>query len=182
MTRADSEPGGTALVVVDVFDEFTHPSGGRLLADLRARAPDVAAALARARGCGWPVVYVNDAHGEREPEALLRRALAGRGAAVVAPLAPRDGEPVLLKTRYSGFDGTALEETLERAGVRRVAVVGTVAEMCVEATAVDAAARGLETWVVGSAAASLDPRERREAFGNLADRGVRVAVTADGLP
>jgi nicotinamidase-related amidase len=170
---------GTALVVVDVLDAFDHPSGDRILDGFRRAEPGVREALEVARTRGWRVIYANDDHhGDGDAEGVLARALRGPGRDVVARLAPEPGEPVVLKSTYSGFDETDLEDVLEEASVGRVVVLGAVTEMCVEATAVDAASRGYEAWVLTPATVALDGEEAQGAVGNLRDRGVRVARSA----
>jgi hypothetical protein len=56
-------------------------------------------------------IYVNDRHGRWDGDVpkLVRDAVAGPGGNVASALAPRPGEPFLLKSRYSAFDRTELE-------------------------------------------------------------------------
>jgi nicotinamidase-related amidase len=58
------------------------------------------------------------------------------------PVKPGPREHVIRKPRDDGFDGTALGEVLVGAGVRSVAICGLMSEMCVQATARTALARG----------------------------------------
>ncbi|HXV58461.1 MAG TPA: isochorismatase family cysteine hydrolase, partial [Gaiellaceae bacterium] len=115
-------------------------------------------ALGEARREGRPVVYANDDPGTWEADAggLVRRALAGRGGALVAPLAPRPGEPVLLKPRYSAFDDTPLATVLREREVEELEVAGTATEMCVFQTVTDALRLGFEPTVLADACATVD--------------------------
>lgn len=54
------------------------------------------------------------------------------------PLAPRDGEFVIAKRRYSSFFGTDLEILLRGLSIESLFIVGAVTNVCVHYTAVDA--------------------------------------------
>ena len=98
-----------ALLLVDVIKDFRHEDGERLLESYRARHGALAGALARARESGVPVVYANDNGGVWDSDfpGLLARAIEdGRAGELVTEVAPRDGEAVVLKPRYSAFDAT----------------------------------------------------------------------------
>ncbi|MEN9704770.1 MAG: hypothetical protein RLZZ393_649, partial [Pseudomonadota bacterium] len=57
---------------------------------------------------------------------------------IVDELAPRDGDVVVLKTRYSGFAGTQLDSVLRVREVRNLVFVGIATNVCVESTLRDA--------------------------------------------
>jgi nicotinamidase-related amidase len=184
VSRTPDRPGadGGALLVLDLMDDFDHPGGGALLAAARERADALRAALADARRARRHVIYVNDDGGawDGDAPAVVRRALAGPGGDLVAPLAPRPGDRFILKPSYSAFEATPLGILLAELGVGRVALIGAVTEMCVRESAIDAARRNLATVVVGPACVPLDP-----ALGDLAlealERLTGVSVI-DALP
>src|SRR3954471_931346 len=60
--RFESFGRGDSLLVVDVFNDFVHEDGDRLLASFRDRAPTMEHVVAAARQGGVPVIYVNDGH------------------------------------------------------------------------------------------------------------------------
>lgn len=165
----------TALVVVDVLNHFDHDDGEELLRAFAARTPAMRAALGEARRRRAAVVYVNDdLCGLGDPASVVRGALAGAGGPLVAQLAPRAKEPVLLKPGYSAFAGTSLAGLLRRLGVRRVAIMGAVAEMCVLETASDALEEGLGVAVLAEATVPLESAEARAALRDLERKGARV--------
>jgi ureidoacrylate peracid hydrolase len=57
---------------------------------------------------------------------------------IVAELAPREHDIVVLKTRYSGFAGTTLDAVLRVRDIRYLIFVGIAANVCVESTLRDA--------------------------------------------
>jgi nicotinamidase-related amidase len=149
-----------ALVVIDLVEDFLSPSGPLYLGPEAARVvPAAAEELERARARGWPVVFVCDSHREGDPEFVLWPAhcLCGSpGAAVVAELAPRPGEPIIAKRRYSAFFGTDLDLTLRERGVKEIVLVGVCTNICVLYTAADARMRNYAVTVMAPATASFD--------------------------
>ena len=77
-----------AVIVVDVFNDFDHEDGDRLLSSFRERAPNMRRAIDAARKAGVSVVYVNDERGGWQGDApgLIRGALRGRGGELIKPL------------------------------------------------------------------------------------------------
>lgn len=173
------EPGIDALLLVDLFDDFSHPQGGTLLASLRERAGGFERALHRARDEGTPVLFANDARGtwDGDAPAFVRDTLArSPGGAVLARLAPAPGEAFLFKLRYSAFDHTALQPLLSDRGVERILLGGMSTERCVTQTAIAARERGFKVTLLTGATATADAPAERIALDYL-ERivGVRLA-------
>ena len=171
-----TRPEEHALLVVDVLDTFDHAGGDVLLRRFADRAGFVEHAIARARRRGWRVVYVNDRHGAERPDQLLERARAGPGGRLVRTLEPHPGDPVVLKARRSGFDETDLAWVLKSLGLRRVAVMGAVTELCVAETAGDAIAAGWPTVVLRGASVPLASTLEEDALASLERAGVAVVT------
>jgi nicotinamidase-related amidase len=177
-----TRPEEHALLVVDVLNTFDHEDGEVLMRRFADRVAFMEHAIARARRRGRHVVYVNDRHGADRREELVERVLAGRGGTLVARLAPQPGDPVVLKPSYSGFDDTDLAWVLRELGVRRVAVMGAVTEMCVAETASDAVAAGWPTVVLRGASVPLAGTREQDALASLERQGIAVAADPDGAP
>jgi nicotinamidase-related amidase len=160
-----------ALLLVDVIKDFRHEDGGRLLESYRARHGALVAALEQARGEGVPVVYGNDSAGTWDSNALglVHEAVEhGRAGELVAAVAPRTGDVVVLKRGYSSFDGTPLESILrEDLRVDSLLVAGTATEMCVFQTVTDALRLGFEVAVEAAACATVDEEHERLALDYL---------------
>ena len=166
-----------ALLLVDVIDDFRHEDGEVLLASFRARHATLAAELDRARGA-MPVVYANDDWGRWDANApgLVRSAIErGGGGDLVSAIAPRDGDRVVLKPRYSAFDSTPLEILLRELEVEHLRLAGMATEMCVTQTAIAARELGFKVTVIPGACACVDERLERIALEYLRDVvGVRL--------
>jgi nicotinamidase-related amidase len=166
-----------ALLLVDVIKDFEHEDGERLFQSFRSRHAALLELLEGARREGMPVVYGNDSDEPWDSDApgLVRRTLAGRGGELVAAVAPRPGETVVLKRRYSAFDGTPLALLLEETGIGALVLAGTATEMCVLQTATDALRLGFEVAVQANACAAVDERHETLALDYLEEvRGVAV--------
>jgi nicotinamidase-related amidase len=190
-------PARSALVIIDFQVDFASPDGalGRAGVDMSAVAPAIAAAerlAALARSAGAPVVFV----GLRTQEALdspawrewMRRrgddpAAGGlcrageRGADFVGPV-PLPGERVVLKTRYSGFFGTALDAGLKALGVDTLVVCGLTTESCVDCTVRDAFHLDYHVFIATDACAAYDGDAHMSALRNL-ELNCAILVSTD---
>ena len=146
------DPARTALVVVDVQNDFIHDDGyfGGSAA-LQGIVEPIRLLADAARTVGVPVHFgqiVQEPDGSASSavwitEALRRgyeprQCMSGTwGAANVDELAPQAGDRVHLKRRRSVFRGTDLEAELRAAGVTTVVLVGLAASGCVGYTTRD---------------------------------------------
>jgi nicotinamidase/pyrazinamidase len=187
---------GTALIVVDVQNDFADPAGGLSVAGGDAIIAVVNHEIAEASGDGalvvatqdwhppvtphfakdggiWPVHCVRDTWGAELHPGLVLPADAAR---VRKGANGEDG--------YSGFTmrdptsgdtiATELEGLLRDAGVERVVIVGLATDYCVKATALDAVRLGFATAVLTDAIAAvgLTPGDGARALDELRDAGV----------
>jgi nicotinamidase-related amidase len=170
-----------ALLIVDVIQDFDHEDGDALLESFRARQPALRRVLDDARARGVPVIYANDGDGTWDGDAprLVLRAVEGRGGSLVTEVAPRKGDPFVVKPRYSAFDHTPLQLILRELEVERILLAGAATEMCVVQTAIDAKEEGYKVTILADACATADERMERLAFeyaekvvGAFVERGV----------
>jgi nicotinamidase/pyrazinamidase len=186
----------TALVVVDVQNDFADPAGSLSVSGGDAILPVVNAEIEVARSAGalvartqdwhppstphfqkdggiWPVHCVRDTWGaELHPDLVADGPIVRKGA---------NGED-----GYSGFTmrdpvsgetiPTELEALLREGGVERVVVCGLATDYCVKATALDAVDLGFETTVLAEAvrAVDLQPGDGDRAIEEMAAAGVSV--------
>jgi len=150
----------TALVVVDMQNDFAHPQGALYVPAASATVPVITQLLERARAAGARVVYTQDWHSPDDPEFAIWPAHAvaeSWGAEIMAELTPRAGETVIKKARYDGFYGTPLEHLLHMWGLKTLVVCGTVANICVLHTAGSAALRWYQVVLPEDAVSALTP-------------------------
>lgn len=180
--RRKLQPATTALVLVDVQNDFCSPDGvmereGADLTPIRKMLPYLSRLLANARAAGVFVVHVRNAYSTPDNRYLSEsfldvatRRLAGRALTCVpmcqpgswgadhAPgFSPEDSEPVVRKHRYSGFYQTDLEMLLRVRNIRTVVPTGVATNVCVESTARDAFMRDFNVVFPRDASATYYP-------------------------
>jgi ureidoacrylate peracid hydrolase len=148
------DPSHTALLVVDVQNDFCHRDGGLAQAGGDMTAIERAIGklddtIRHARKAGIPVIFLrivqspetnSEAWESLEPEAGPRLVVAGSwGADYYPPIGPAEGELEIVKHRHSGFVATPLDLALRSRGIKTVVLGGVASNVCVEATARDAA-------------------------------------------
>ena len=169
-------PDRTALVVVDMQNDFCAPGGyiaGALAKDvsgLAALVSPIEALLGQARRAGVPVVWLAACYEEALLPASMvaqKRRLGveavccarGSWGAEFFGVRPAAGEAIFEKHTYSGFSNPRLETHLREAGIAALVFCGVQTNVCVESTLREAHSRGFDVAIasdaVGSHAATL---------------------------
>lgn len=186
---------GVALIVVDMQNDFADPRGSLFVAGADVLAEPINALIADARRSGATVVLTQDWHPPVTPHFATDggpwpvHCVAGSWGAELVDGLSTDADAVVRKgTRgedgYSAFSmrdtrsgadaPTGLAGLLRERHVDTVVVVGLAADVCVAATAHDAAAAGFATSVAWDATRAVDPDAGPRVRGDLAAAGVRV--------
>ncbi len=154
------DPARTALIVVDMQNDFVKEGGSLVVPDAEGTIPAIRDLLDRARGAGTKVVFTQDTHTAGDPEWSIWPEHAREGSwgwEIVDELAPQGDELVVRKVRYDAFYGTHLDHFLRLWGTETVIVCGTVANICVHYTAASAALRWYDVVIPKDATSALDP-------------------------
>jgi nicotinamidase-related amidase len=169
------------LLVIDMLNDFVREGAPLEVPATRTILPALGRRLDEARARGIPVIYVCDAHSPNDPEFSRMgwppHAVKGTpGAEVIGELAPRETDPVVEKTSYSGFHHTGLEGILQASGADSLVLTGCVTNICILYTAYDAVIRGYQVRVPADCVAALDPADGEFALRQM-ERvlGVQVA-------
>ncbi len=174
----------TALIVVDMQNDFAHPDGTLYGEDATRVIPTIQGLLEKARAAGMRVIFTQDWHGDADPEFEIwgEHALADTwGAEIVEGLEPRDDETRIRKLRYDAFYGTSLEHLLNLWGITHTVIVGTVANICVLHTAGSAALRYLDVVVPEDAVAALTDFDKESALRQVTFLYRGEVTKADGI-
>ncbi len=144
--------GRTALLVIDMLNDYLHADGRVFCERCRDIIPAIAASIDFARDNGVVVAYVNTAL-ESDGDVLATRwglhAVTGTWGAQVTPeLAPTTGDWQIAKKGYNGFFRTDLDRRLRTADVSQVVVSGIHTHVCVLLTAVSAFEHGYAVTIL----------------------------------
>jgi nicotinamidase/pyrazinamidase len=191
----------TALLVVDLQNDFADPAGSLSVAGGEAILPRVNDELRRAGEAGALVVATQDwhppstPHFQRDGGIWPVHCVGGTWGAELHPAfalpadAPRVRKGINGEDGYSGFTTrdplsgeerpTELEALLREHGVTRVRVCGLATDYCVRATALDAVRLGFATTLLTDAVASVDlkAQDGERALAEMAEAGVELAVS-----
>jgi len=150
----------SALIVVDMQNDFVSEGGSLLVPDAKATVPNVQRLLELARTSRMRVAFSQDTHDEGDPEWEIWPEHARRGTwgwQIVDELQPQEDELVVQKVRYDAFYGTSLDHMLRQWGVDTLVICGTVANICVHYTAASAALRWYRVVIPRDAVSALEP-------------------------
>lgn len=186
----------TALLVVDVQNDFGHPKGSLYVRGGGRLVTIANREVQRARQAGALVVYTQDWHPPSTPHfqkdggiwpahcvrdtwgAQLMDGLRVAGEVIQKGSDGKDG--------YSGFtvrdprsgepEATRLGSLLRDHGVRRVVIAGIATDYCVKETALDAGRLGFVTQVVeaGIRAVNLEPGDGQRALDAMRAAGAEI--------
>ncbi len=187
----------TALLVVDVQNDFADPAGGLSVAGGADVVPILNEHIRRATANGALVVYTQDwhpavtAHFAKDGGIWPVHCVAGTWGAELHPDLVADAGPRVHKGAngedgYSGFTmrdpatgidaPTELDGLLRARGIRTVLVGGLATDYCVRSTALDARRLGYRTLVLLDAIRAVDlvPGDGDRAIAELAAAGVEL--------
>ncbi|MEN3203829.1 MAG: isochorismatase family cysteine hydrolase [Atribacterota bacterium] len=124
-----------AFLIVDMLNDFVHPDGVLFVGEQVKKVTAVVRDLLEERRQRKDlIIYVCDAHRENDPEFRLfppHCVVGSWGAQVVTELAPKEGEILLPKTKFSAFCGTPLDLILREEGIVSLELVGVCTNICV---------------------------------------------------
>jgi nicotinamidase/pyrazinamidase len=188
----------TALIVVDVQNDFADPDGSLGVPKGESVVAAVNREIAAVLQAGATVVATQDWHPERTAHFVTDggpwpvHCVGGTWGAALHPTlelpaeAPRVRKGANGEDGYSGFTmrdpltgettPTELEGLLKAAGVDTVAVVGLATDYCVKATALDAIRLGFDTTVLTNAVAAVNvaPGDGDRALEEIRVAGVQL--------
>lgn len=147
------------LLIIDMQQAFDLPGWGeRNNPQAEHRAQELLAAF---RSQSRPVLHVQ--HVSDQPESFFH---TGEAQDFKAGFEPAEGEPVFQKRVNSAFIGTDLEQSLRRAGIDQLVIVGLTLPHCVSTTTRMAGNLGFQVTLVADATASF---ALPDLEGNLLD-------------
>jgi nicotinamidase-related amidase len=169
------DPSHTALIVVDVQNDFVSSDGfiakfGLDVSDMQAAIPRINNFIRLSRATGVPVIYLREViaastvlpnflalFGDFENIAVREGTWGAELYDQLVP--PTDGDRVVVKPCYDGFEDTNLDVTLRSLGIRTCMYAGFASNVCVEATARHGFVKGYYSVLLSDATGAATPEE-----------------------
>jgi nicotinamidase/pyrazinamidase len=195
MPRFDA---GTALIVVDLQNDFADPGGSLSVTGGAEIIPRVNAAVTNALEAGATVAVTQDWHPASTPHFAKDggiwpvHCVAGTWGAELHPALSVPDDTPRVRKGANGEDGycafwmrdpvsgeeipTGLDGALRERGIERVVVCGLATDYCVKETAIDAVALGYDVELMADAVAAvnLESGDGDRAMDEMREAGVRI--------
>lgn len=177
------KPGKTALIVVDVQNDFCHSQGafGKRGFDLSQADPAVNSLLALIDHCrqfNMPIIFVQTVHSNWTDSDAWSGRLEGAGGEMMIcrsdswgvefyKVKPQKSDFIVTKHRFSGFVATDLNLVLRSRGIETLLMTGVATNVCVETTARDGFCLDYSIILVEDCCAAFSPEEHASAITNI---------------
>jgi len=178
----------TALIVVDMQNDFADPHGSLAVNGALDLIPLVNYQIGEASKAGSRIVYTRDWHPPVTPHFAKDGGLwpthcvADTWGAEYHPdlFQPDENDHEVYKGEgqldgFSGFEATDLGGYLNRQNVKKVVVIGLAMDYCVKATALSALDLGFDTTIIDRCVLSvnLEPEDGNKAVFEMRQKGVK---------
>ncbi|MDH3499524.1 MAG: isochorismatase family protein [Acidimicrobiia bacterium] len=188
----------TALVIVDVQNDFADPQGSLYVAGGEDTIVFINDQINAAQAEGATIAYTQDWHPDTTPHFAKDggiwpvHCVGGTWGSELHPDLVIVSDAIRIRKGTAGEDGysgftvrdpesgvetaTALDDALRAAGVERAAVLGLATDYCVKSTAIDASHLGFDTTLLadGVRAVNLTPGDGARAVAEMAEAGIKV--------
>ncbi|HGU6747899.1 MULTISPECIES: cysteine hydrolase family protein [Enterobacteriaceae] len=185
--RCDTiDPKTTAVIVVDMQNDFVAPGAPLLSQMAQDLVPRLGKTLDECRELGMKIVFTAHVHrldgsdmglfDDLYPPIASRAALVDgtEGGDIYPPLKPQPGEHVIKKSRYSAFYGTPMDMMLREWGIKTVIITGTTTENCCHATARDAMFNNYKVVFLSDGTGTFDYPDM--GYGSMSAQDVHLAT------
>jgi ureidoacrylate peracid hydrolase len=175
--------GRTALIVVDVQNDFCHQEGafgkkGIDLSHMERPAGNLVRFIDQCRQFNVPIIFVRTIHSRwTDSDSWIGR-LEGAGKVMLIcrphtwgseffKVKPLESDFIVTKHRFSGFVGTELNLVLRSRGIETLLMTGFTTNVCVETTARDGFNLDFRIVLVEDCCAAFSTDEHASAITNI---------------
>ncbi len=174
----------TALVVVDVQNDFCHKEGifskyrKIALGHIERAIESLSVLIEKCRQLNLPIVFIKTEHSAwtDSPSWLTRLEGDGEKMRICPPgnwgsefyrIKPKESDCIVTKHRFSGFVGTDLDLVLRSRGIKDLLVTGVATNVCVESTARDGFNRDYNIILIEDCCGAFDQGEHDATINNI---------------
>lgn len=176
-------PHKTALIVVDVQNDFSHPDGafakkGFNLSHVERSVMNLLPFIDQSRKFGLPIIFVRTFHSDWTDSSSWMWRLGGMNKETPIcrlnswgtdfyKIKPQDSDFIVTKHRFSGFVGTDLDLVLRSRGMETLLFTGVATNVCVETTARDGFNLNYNVILVEDCCGAFSPEEHASTVANM---------------
>ncbi|MEG6523610.1 cysteine hydrolase family protein [Desulfotomaculum sp. 1211_IL3151] len=182
--------GKTALLVIDMQNDFCLPGAPFEVPGAMGVIPFIKQALHACRENGLPVVHVFRYYRGDGSDVEITRynrfvqvgggCIEGtEGAKIVEELKPMPGDYLVTKQRWSAFFQTELDNLLRRLGVDQVVVTGVQTPNCIRGTVWDANSLDYEVIVLTDATGAKTEEVHQANLLDMQNIGIKLMTTSE---
>lgn len=188
-------PARTALLVIDLQQEFFTEGTGECLDEMRAILPRVESLIAMARALDIRIIHTRESYRPDLSDVSAYRQWLGYvgktgrlgrfcivgepGHEFVEQARPISNEPVIDKAGFSAFYNSRLDDLLHEENIDHLILCGVTTQACVHSTLRDAVDRGYWCLTVADCCAASEPGMHEAALSIIAGEGHLFGWIAD---
>ncbi|KGP71428.1 isochorismatase family cysteine hydrolase [Pontibacillus yanchengensis] len=163
-----SHPKQTAIIIIDMINDFNFKHGQRLFKQTETILPNILHLKSYAKKRNFPIIYVNDHYKlwQADLKRIYSKCRNSQNQHMLDQIMPHeeDEEYFLIKPKHSAFHQTALQALLSELSVNHLILTGIAGNICVLFSANDAYMREYEISVPSDGIASNDPKDNEYAL------------------
>jgi len=163
-------PKSTALIVVDMQNDFCHPDGALYAEGSEEAIDGVNNVIEQARANNFDLItFTQDTHDNNadEFEQWGEHCVHDTWGQEIHEDVDWQGERTVEKNTYNAFYETDLPHLLQVNGIDTVIICGTLANVCVQETASAASLHGYDVKVVEDAVGYIEEEQREAALDHI---------------
>lgn len=140
MTYTTSLLSKTAVLFIDLINDFNFDGGNKLLQHTKNILPHLKRLKTFAHKNNLPVIYINDHYGVWQADfgKIIRYCTNDRNKEIIEEVQPDDNDYRLIKPQHSAFFQTPLHSLLQEFGKTHLLLAGIAGDICILFTAKDA--------------------------------------------
>lgn len=161
-------PKSTAVIVVDMQNDFCHPDGALYAEGSEEAIEGVNDVLGATEGVAL-TIFTQDTHDNNaaEFEQWGEHCVHDTWGQEFHDGLDRQPDRAIEKNTYDAFHNTDLPRLLQLHGIDTVIICGTLVNVCVQETASSAALHGYDVSVVEDAVGYLDDEQREASLDHI---------------
>ncbi|QEE15474.1 isochorismatase family protein [Promethearchaeum syntrophicum] len=140
----------SALLVLDMQNVFLSPSSHAFIPSSLVLLPIINSLINHFENCHRPIFFTRHITCEDEKDIMLKwwksPISLDNPASSLSTQLNFGSHEILIKSKYSAFINTSLEENLRKNGIKQVLITGAMSHLCCESTAREAFMKNFEVF------------------------------------